>query len=720
MGYRMSEILLAFRYLRKISPLLSPCQQTLISKRVLYHGTEHPTPEGVPLRSGPLSLLYEEGDLQYIKWGEQVVIRRVYVAVRDSIWCTIGARLTNVKLQADEDSFHITYDAENVKEAIDFAWQAEISGTSSGTITFRMKGIARSNFWRNRIGFCVLHPMRECAGTKCVVRHGDGTFLESAFPQTLSPHAPFSEMKSIAHEVSPGLWAKVQFEGDLFEMEDQRNWTDASFKTFCTPLHLPYPVEVEAGTPVEQSITLHLLEQGQLLEKERRAKDSKLLKNGSREKNAFSSKSPVPRPHFSATSRQSQRTTITIDPSEGQKVATVGLGMASHGQPLSDRELDRLSQLQLAHLRVDLRLSQPDWRAELERAVTDASRLNCRTKGTGLEVALFLSNEAKQELLGLLAALGEMARNNSAPRIVRWLIFHVEQDSTEERWIVLARQSLATYDASIPVGSGTNLHFTQLNRERPPLSLVDTVCYSITPQAHAFDLRSLVETLEAQGSTVENARRLAGRAALAVTPITLRPRFNPGLGADPEVAPGELPHSVDPRQSSLFGAAWTLGSLKYLNESGARSVTYYETTGWRGIMETESGSPLPEKFRSLPETVFPLYHVLADFGEFSEGQVIPCRSCDPLRVEAMVLTKEGPQEKTTRVMLGNMTAEPQEVVIEVPAPRAELKILDETNVLEAIESCEAFRAREGQRLKVTNNRIRLELRPFAVARLDWS
>ena len=30
--------------------------------------------------------------------------------------------------------------------------------------------------------------------------------------------------------------AELAFEGDIFEMEDQRNWTDASFKTYCTPL----------------------------------------------------------------------------------------------------------------------------------------------------------------------------------------------------------------------------------------------------------------------------------------------------------------------------------------------------------------------------------------------------------------------------------------------------------------------------------------------------
>ncbi len=54
----------------------------------------------------------------------------------------------------------------------------------------------------------------------------------------------------------PAFGARVEFEGEVFEMEDQRNWTDASFKTYCTPLEIPYPVEVTKGTKISQKITI--------------------------------------------------------------------------------------------------------------------------------------------------------------------------------------------------------------------------------------------------------------------------------------------------------------------------------------------------------------------------------------------------------------------------------------------------------------------------------
>ncbi len=45
-------------------------------------------------------------------------------------------------------------------------------------------------------------------------------------------------------------------EGDAWEMEDHRNWLDASFKTYVRPLALPYPYTLKAGSSVTQTVTL--------------------------------------------------------------------------------------------------------------------------------------------------------------------------------------------------------------------------------------------------------------------------------------------------------------------------------------------------------------------------------------------------------------------------------------------------------------------------------
>lgn len=649
----------------------------MLPRNVWYYGKDEPLPQQRELRAGPLSLIYEGGDLRYIRLGDREVLRRVYVAVRDRNWGTVPPRLSNVQMEIGEDSFRIAYDVEHRQGDIDFFWKGTITGGADGTVTFTMDGIARSTFWRNRIGFCVLHPIRECAGAPCKVEHVDGAVEEGTFPRYISPHQPFFDIRAISHEVIPGVWAEVRFAGDVFEMEDQRNWTDASYKTYCTPLRLPYPVEIQAGARVAQTVTLSLRGSAASIEK---AKAQRSTAEG-------------------------QPVSFTLRPSPLIPLPQLGLGVASHGQPLSPQEIERLKALHLSHLRVDLDLTRPGYEATLRQATVEAQAL-----GISLEVALFASSEAESELKALLDVLARIR-----PPVGRWLIFHHREKSTSERWVTLAQQILPRYDATVPIGAGTNAYFAELNRGRPPIQALDVVCYSINPQVHAFDNASLVENLEAQAATVESARQFCGDRPICITPVTLKPRFNPdATGPEPPLPPGELPQQVDVRQMSLFGAGWTLGSIKYLAESGVASITYYETTGWRGVMEREDGSPLPDKFRSLPGMVFPLYHVLADVGEFRGGRVIPSASSHPLHVDGLVLQKDG----KTRVMLANFTAEPQTVAVNGLGERVWARSLDETNVEEAVRLPEAFRARADELLSSRNGAVRVHLRPYAVIRLD--
>ena len=377
------------------------------------------------------------------------------------------------------------------------------------------------------------------------------------------------------------------------------------------------------------------------------------------------------------------------------------MSTASHGEPLNAQELGRLKRLNLSHLRADIDLTQPDYESALRRATDEAREL-----GVSLELALFLTDAAEEELRTVAEVIERVK-----PPVGTYLIFHETEASTSAQWVDLARRHLS--DAKI--GAGTNAYFTDLNRGRPPVDVLDLVCYSINPQVHAFDNSSLAETLGAQAVTVESARQFAGKLPIAVTPVTLLARFNPNAtGPEPEPAPGELPAQVDVRQMSLFGAGWTLGSIKYLSESGASSLTYYETTGWRGVMETVNGSPLPEKFRSLPGAVFPLYHVLADVGEFAGGEVLVSKSSDPLKVEGISLRKNG----KTRTLLANLTPDSQKVRAQNLAATVRVRLLDETNAQAAMSSPEAFRSGTGKPVRTAEGILALNLLPYAIAQID--
>ncbi|MBV9468345.1 MAG: hypothetical protein JO316_16640 [Abitibacteriaceae bacterium] len=657
----------------------------MLPRNVLYYGREEPLPEPIELCAGPLTLLYDQGDLRYIKLGNCEVLRRVYVAVRDRNWGTVPAVLADVKIEKNQESFHVTYDATHQQGEIDFCWRGSITGDERGHIAFVMDGVARSTFLRNRIGFCVLHPPKECAGQPCKVEKADGTIETGTFPQFIAPQAPFLDMRSIAHEVQPGLWAQVHFSGDVFEMEDQRNWTDASYKTFCTPLRLPYPVEIKAGTKVSQSVRLEFKQNAD------GETNSSPLTRG-RLGGGLSLETPAP-------------ITLSIDSTSVTSLPRIGLGTATHGQPLTQQEIARLQVLNLSHLRVDLTLSDAQWQTTLRQTAQEAESLEI-----GLEVALFLSDAATAELAALRVALEEVK-----PNVQRWLIFHVAEKSTSAQWVELAREQLSSYDPSAQIGAGTNAYFTELNRGRPPLEVLDCVAYSINPQVHAFDNASLVETTEVVPDTVASARQFCGELPIIISPITLKPRFNPdATGSALALAPDELPAPVDARQVSLFGAGWTLASLNSLAQSGVASMTYYETTGWCGVMETEQGSPLLPVFQSLPGTVYPLYHVLADVGEFAQGQVLRTTSSAALQVQGIALTKHG----KIRVLAANLTHKLQEVVVKDLSATVWVRCLDETNAEAAMETPEAFRMAPKAERQTEAEQLTLHLLPYAVACID--
>jgi hypothetical protein len=655
--------------------------ETMKTKNILYFGKDEPLPERIPLHAGPLNLFFEQGDLRYIRFGEREILRRIYVAIRDRNWGTILPKLFNLSMDIQEDSFGITFDVENKRGEIDFAWKGKITGNAQGEILFSMQGQARSTFLRNRIGFCVLYPAA-CAGAAAHVDHMDGQTERGTFPELIcadQPVLPFAEMRSLTHQVTPDSWAKVSFAGDIFEMEDQRNWTDASYKVFSTPLRLPYPVSIENGTQIEQAITLTLLEERKAPTKRTGVKNLRVTKT--------------------MTFRlQTEKTCL---------LPQIGLNIASHGQPLMEIEISRLKALHLDHLRVDLKLSEDRFLTVLERAAAQAKAI-----GVSLYAALLIGEGAGEAL----PRLKYYVKDNYPP-VKTWLVYPESESfsggSPTHQVVELARKHLSGVVPGARFAAGTNTDLIFLQRTPPPTGLLDWVTFAINPQVHAFDNASLVETLEAQGAAVKTAYQLSGGKPVMVSPVTLKPTHN-AYATGPALSPGALPPQVDPRQMSLLGAGWTAGSLKYLSESHVQCITFYETTGWRGVMETQAGSSLPEAFHSVPGSVFPLYHVLADFGEFAGGEVIYSRSSNNLVIDGICIRKDGKR----RIILANTTAEPQSVSIQGLAGSIRVRMLDETNAEEAMLAPEKFRSKQAERIRITDNTLRLTLLPYAVARID--
>lgn len=584
------------------------------SRKIIYHGGHNSNDASIRLKAGKLTMIFENGSLRNISMGPHELVRMIYMAVRGPKWITVKPEISGEEFGIFPESFTIRYVASYNSGDIRFFARFLIEGGIDNSLKISFEGRAQESFMKNRIGFCVLHPIREVAGKECIIgKPGNGTYTRN-FPEMISPHQPFTEIESMLWKVN-GISCRLNFTGDVFETEDQRNWTDASFKTYSTPLRIPFPARVNKGERISQSVFFCATGKIDQIGKERKNLIS-FLPGG----------------------------TLLLLPS-------IGIGRSSRAESLTDNEKHLLKQLKFDHYRIDLHLFEPGWKITAKKAFSESSML-----GFSIEAALFFDDRFMFQLNEFISLAA-----TSKSHISAIILLHKESRTTPDHLTKTVAPLLRAAFPGTLIGAGTNCNFAQLNRQTPAPDEIDVYSYSIHPQEHADDNLTLTENLEAQKYTVESARRFAGDREIWVSPVTIQRRFNANAGNYEEVYTGKgCPPQVDSRMMSLFGAGWTALSLKYLCESGVKGVTYHQTVGERGIMQGDFPSGWPEEFPARKGMLFPVFHIFKFILNSKSFSVLPCRSSGVPGVDVMSLTNG----TKLRLMIINLTSERQEAVVD--------------------------------------------------------
>jgi len=580
------------------------------------------------LRAGLMSAPLDQGNLRYVRCGEVEVVRAISFIVRDTAWGTYTPRIEDLRIDECDEACRVAYRAICAGPEGIFRYSARIEITAEGGIVFSAQGAAEAEFPTNRTGFVVLHPIEGVAGMPVQVLHTDNRIEQARFPELIEPWQPVFDIRSLSHEPKPGLRVSCRMEGDAFEMEDHRNWGDASYKTYIRPLAKGYPYVIPAGEQVMQSVM------------------ATVAGASSQAMTTLLSGKPI---------------CVSVGTAAG---ALPAIGLAAD---VEDCEAALVQMEALAAIGVQNLLIRFDTRRHGAGEARHGETLR-RALGAGAVVeAVIPGRDPGIELAALAAALAEGGLQPTALVVVP-----VRDLKSRPSAVVQGEANLAEIAAAARVlfpaariGGGTFAYFTELNRNPPLAANIDFITHGFAANIHAADDISVMETLETVPHMARTLRERFGGIPHHIGFAAIAMREAPyGAGPVPNPHGGRVAASrVDPRQRGLFGAAWALGFAARAAQEGIAAIGLAMPTGPFGIMSEEA-----------EDRVLPICTVLRGLASVAERRRSEVTISHPGEVQAVAC--EG--EDGVELWIANLTANPVDVDIDGFEPTS-LRLLDESS-----------------------------------------
>ena len=652
------------------------------SEALRLYGTEDEVPPAQTLSTGALTASLDAGKLRWIRFGGVEALRGLAFVVRGAGWETYAPEITNLEIEEGTDGFRVGYDARIDSRNGILAYRADIVAEDDRHLVFTVEMEPETEFKTNRTGFVALHPVEGVAGEACTITHSDGTVEETEFPGLIMPLQPFYDIAAMRHRVSPSVWLTCAFEGaDPWETEDQRNWTDASYKTYYRPLALPYPYTLAAGEKLRQVATL-TIEGGSAAVATGAGDDGGAVE-------------------------------IALGGATGARMPEIGLGVAASERDHLDHGLDLLKVLGPGHLVGECDPRDPNAAEALSATRELAEALDA-------EVVLEIVVPCERPVADELTAAAEIADRAGlkpaaiVPEQLRLLSFTLEK---------IPALGIPDFDevygaarAAFPgvrLGGGVFTNFTELNRNCAEPELFDFLTHATCAVVHEPDDRSVMETLQTLPDIVASAKAWAGGKPYRIAPSAIGMRFNP-YGPDVHQNADNGRYSFnrqDPRHRALLGNAFSLGYAARVAPLGVEAVAFGQPSGALGMVYRRTEHPQPWFDDLTGPAVPPLFHTVLVLAAAKGAAVRSVTSGDATRVLGLAYESDG----GTLLWLANLTPQTQTVTVSgIGGGTATIGRQNADNFVDAVTAAAAFATDPG----APGDPSRLDLSPFSVTRIE--
>ncbi|MBX2882746.1 MAG: hypothetical protein KTR32_22540 [Granulosicoccus sp.] len=641
------------------------------------YGTTEPPQSLRKVQVGSLSFLYSQESLRRIAWCDEELVRGLVWPIRDENWGTYAPEIISEEIEDTGDKFvaRLRFSVAGGRLSCDLnitAWTTgETEGETQDDTQGETRGAVRAEltmtpqnqpFDTNRAGFTVLHPIRGTVGQPLTVVHSNGESEQSEFPRLISPDQPIMDIQQLSHAVGDAR-VDIAFKGEVFEMEDQRNWSDASYKTYCVPLVFPFTYSINQA--VKQSISVE-------------------CSGGQR------------------TDQNAEKQLLTVQPVDG---VAPQIGLALERSWTGDAAQRTLAaRAGASHLLIRVE-SEPDLGLLL-----DSANL-CALSGAeiGAEIVLGDTEDITNGLRNAAEQFGESGL--SPARILALRQSYLKSHQPAGPWpegptpVDVCQAARAVFP-NAKIGGGMMTNFTELNRCPPDPEYCDYITHANTAIVHASDDLSVLETLETLPRIFASAAELSGGKPYRLGLVSIGMRSNP-YGEDVAENPTQIRRTMareDPRHRGLFGAAWATGVLAATEDSAVEALCLAAPIGPFGIVYAPQSYP-QVGYDDQNFAVYPLFHVVRAASEMAGATRLSFDGL-PDGVVAFGVQQDG----TSRAMLANVTHHLQNITL---AASAMVAVMDTLNFNIAVSDADWLDNAERQSV------TQLDLEPFAVAFASW-
>jgi len=496
------------------------------------------------------SVLRDNLFLRNIKYNNIEILKLISFLVRDKNWNNYSPEIIKTSSYNKDQQLHFEFDLKyGDVEQLEVKLLLSIGSNSVKLIA---NGKFLTDFWTNRIGFNLLLPLDGVVNQQVIVSKSDQTTETLKYPLIIQPDQPMVKFNNLSYEMFDSIALNIRFDGIHFEMEDQRNWGDASYKIYSGSLLDPFPYKENKNSAFHQEIEITV-----------------------REKN-------------NSLKTISNQNIIPLNIQEEYAMPKIGIKVDNETNGIDIVNVDFVYHL-----------------VDFERNTESKPNFN------NLPIYLVALIDHTKKVKDIVKDIKDYILSNkiSVDKILICPKIYLNSFQPAGEWPSVPKLGDYYKEAKIQlpdvhIFSGMVTNFTELNRKKPD-GKFDGINFSFTPIVHDASDYGVLDTPNSLKYILHSVNNFSKDTPIHIGPMTLGMHFNPygeKLAANIDQVRLEMT-DFDPRHDSLIGLNWTIAVFAETLSKNTKFITIASLKGVHGIL-TESNQKRP---------LFYLYEVLLYF-----------------------------------------------------------------------------------------------------------